>query len=149
MQYLFKTFLLAAIAAASFGAPALAQQSTVSTRPDRPVSAVTRANSPIAMTPLDKLSPQAHCSSAGCHLGFEEDPSVFDGALLCMSNIDGNWAVRRDGTFDDVNPRTGRRLRPDREWHRGGHRPVLSQRDADHRQEDGGRQAGRYRLGRS
>lgn len=68
------------------------------------ISAVTRANSPIKMAPLSTYSSAAHCSQAGCYMGVEEDASLFEGAQLCVSNIDGNWGVRGDGTVDLVNP---------------------------------------------
>lgn len=77
----------------AIAAPVVAQSSSVvATRPGVAVSAVSDS-SDIAMPAIPNGS-----------VGFEANPTLFQGANLCVSGLDGNWAIKSDGTLDTRNP---------------------------------------------
>jgi hypothetical protein len=84
----------AALALASAIAMPVAAQnnSTVSTRAGTVISAVSDSRD-IAMPAIP-----------GGSVGFEADPTLFQGANLCVSGLDSNWAIKQDGTLDTRDP---------------------------------------------
>ena len=92
MKFLNKKSIAIALSVV-IAAPALAQSaSVVSTRPGVAISAVSDS-SDIAMPAIQ-----------GGSVGFEANPALFQGANLCVSGLDGNWAIKSDGTLDTRNP---------------------------------------------
>ena len=84
----------AALALASAIAMPVAAQnnSTVSTRAGTVISAVSDSRD-IAMPAIP-----------GGSVGFEANPALFQGANLCVSGLDSNWAIKADGTLDMRDP---------------------------------------------
>ena len=82
--------ILAASALAA--SPALADTTTVSVASPLGISAVSDARE-IAMPAIP-----------GGNVGYESNPSFFQGASLSVSNPGDNWAVRHDGSLDTKNP---------------------------------------------
>ncbi|MCW1888301.1 MAG: hypothetical protein KIH67_001990 [Candidatus Moranbacteria bacterium] len=85
--------MIALAASAVIASPVLAQSSsTVSVRAGTVISAVSDSRD-IAMPAIP-----------GGSVGFEADPSLFQGANLCVSGLDSNWAIKADGTLDTRDP---------------------------------------------
>ena len=91
-----KTLIMLALAAfTAFAMPAAAQQRS---------SPTVSVSSPLGISAVSDVTEIAMPSLPDGVAVFERTPAFFEGAQLCVSGLDANWAVRRDGTLDTRNP---------------------------------------------
>ncbi len=83
---------IVAIAASLAITPAFAEPTTVS------------VDSPLGVSAVSDASVIAMPAIPGGNVDYARNPDFFANASLCVSNPDGNWAIRRDGTLDTFNP---------------------------------------------